>query len=142
MNIVCDTNVLISGVLFGGHAREILRLASRGVLINFISLDILREVDDVLRRSKFGLRPDHVLEIITLLKDTFEIVIPSIRVQAIQSDPRDNHVIEAALAARAEFIISGDKHLLELREWRGIHLISPAQFVETIIGQQPAQPDK
>lgn len=135
MNIVCDTNVLISGVLFGGHAREILRLASRGVLINFISPDILREVDNVLRRSKFGLRPDHVLEIITLFKDTFEIVIPSIRVQAIRSDSEDNHVIEAALAARAEFIISGDKHLLELREWQDIHLISPAVFMEKIIGQ-------
>jgi putative PIN family toxin of toxin-antitoxin system len=135
VNVVCDTNVLISGVLFGGHAREILRLASRGVLINFISPGILREVDNVLRRSKFGLRPDHVLEIITLFKDTFEIVIPSIRVQAIRSDSEDNHVIEAALAARAEFIISGDKHLLELREWQDIHLISPAHFVETIIGQ-------
>ena len=135
MNIVCDTNVLISGVLFSGHAREILRLASRGVLINFISPDILREVDNVLRRSKFGLRPDHVLEIITLFKDTFEIVIPSIRVQAIRSDSEDNHVIEAALAARAEFIISGDKHLLELREWQDIHLISPAVFMEKIIGQ-------
>ena len=135
MNVVCDTNVLISGVLFGGHAREILRLASRGVLINFISPDILREVDNVLRRSKFGLRPDHVLEIITLFKDTFEIVIPSIRVQAIRSDSEDNHVIEAALAARAEFIISGDKHLLELREWQDIHLISPAVFMEKIIGQ-------
>ena len=135
MNVVCDTNVLISGVLFGGHARKILRLASRGVLINFISPDILREVDNVLRRSKFGLRPDHVLEIITLFKDTFEIVIPSIRVQAIRSDSEDNHVIEAALAARAEFIISGDKHLLELREWQDIHLISPAVFMEKIIGQ-------
>lgn len=142
MKIVCDTNVLISGVLFGGHSREILRLASRGVLINFLSPDILREVDNVLRRPKFGLRPNHVLGIITLFKDTFEIVIPSIQVQAIQSDPEDNHVIEAALTAQAEFIISGDKHLLKLREWRGIHLTSPAQFMETIIGRQPAQPDK
>ena len=142
MKIVCDTNVLISGVLFGGHARKILQLASRGVLINFLSPDILREVEDVLRRSRFGLRPDHVLEIVALFKDTFEIVIPSLRVQAIQSDPEDNHVIEAALAARAEFIISGDKHLLKLTEWKGLHVVSPGQFIETIIGQQPAQPDK
>lgn len=114
MNIVCDTNVLVSGVLFGGNAREILRLASRGVLINFISPDMLRETEDVLRRSKFGLRPEQVLEIISLFKDTFEIVIPSIRGRAISSDPEDKHVIEAALAARAKYIISGDMHLLEL----------------------------
>jgi len=80
VNIVCDTNVLISGVLFGGHAREILQLASRGVLINFISPDILREAERVLGRSKFGLRPEHVIEIMALFKDTFEIVIPSLEV--------------------------------------------------------------
>lgn len=135
MNIVCDTNVLISGVLFGGHAREILQLASRGVLINFISPDILREAERVLGRSKFGLRPQHVLEIMALFKDTFEIVTPSLEVQAIQSDPEDNHVIEAALAARAEFIISGDKHLLKLAKWEGVHVVSPAQFVKSIIGR-------
>lgn len=135
MNIVCDTNVLISGVLFGGHAREILQLASRGVLINFISPDILRKAERVLGRSKFGLRPEHVIEITALFKDTFEIVIPSLEVQAIQSNPEDNHVIEAALAARAEFIISGDKHLLNLAEWEGIHVVSPAQFIRSIIGR-------
>ena len=138
MNIVCDTNVLVSGVLFGGHAREILRLASRGVVINFISPDILREAENVLRRSKFGLRPEQVLEITALFKDTFEIVTPSMRVRAISSDPQDNHVIEAALAARAKYIISGDKHLLELMKWDDIHLISPAQFMQTVIGQQSA----
>ena len=138
MNIVCDTNVLVSGVLFGGHAREILRLASRGVVINFISPDILREAENVLRRSKFGLRPEQVLEIIALFKDTFEIVTPSMRVRAISSDPQDNHVIEAALAARAKYIISGDKHLLELMKWDDVHLISPAQFMQTVIGQQSA----
>jgi putative PIN family toxin of toxin-antitoxin system len=136
VKIVCDTNVLISGVLFGGHARKILQLASRGVLINFLSPDILREVEDVLRRSRFGLRPDHALEIVALFKDTFEIVIPSLRVQAVQSDPEDNHVIEAALEAGAEFIISGDNHLLKLKEWEGIRVVSPAQFIETIIDQQ------
>ncbi len=138
MNIICDTNVLVSGVLFGGHPREILRLASRGVVVNFISPDILREAENVLRRSKFGLRPEQVLEIIALFKDTFEIVTPSIRVRAISSDPEDNRVIEAALAARAKYIISGDKHLLELMKWEDIHIFSPAQFMQTVIGQQSA----
>lgn len=135
MNIVCDTNVLISGVLFGGHARQILRLASRGVLIKFISPKILREAERVLGRSKFGLRPEHVVEIMALFKDTFEIVIPSLEVQAVQPDPEDNHVLDAAMAAQAEFIISGDKHFLKLAEWEGIHVASPAQFIKSIIGR-------
>jgi hypothetical protein len=142
VKVVCDTNVIISGLLFGGHARRILQLASSGLVTNFLSPDILREAEDVLRRPKFGLRPEQAIEIIALLKDTFEIVIPSLKIQAIQSDPEDNHVIETALAAQAEFVISGDKHLLKLTEWEGIPVVSPAQFIETIIGQQPAQADK
>ncbi|MCX5909817.1 MAG: putative toxin-antitoxin system toxin component, PIN family [Deltaproteobacteria bacterium] len=136
--MICDTNVLVSGVLFGGHARGILRLASRGVVVNFISPDILREAENVLSRSKFDLRPEQVLEIIALFKDTFEIVIPSIRVRAISTDPEDNHVIEAAQAARAKYIISGDKHLLELKKWEDIQIVSPAHFMQTVIGQQSA----
>jgi putative PIN family toxin of toxin-antitoxin system len=136
VNIVCDTNVLVSGVLFGGHAREILRLASRGVLINFISPGILREAEEVLGRSKFGLGPEQVLEIIALFKDTFEMVIPSMRVRAVPSDPEDDSVIETALAARAEYIVSGDKHLLALMKWEGIPLISPAQFMQKVIGRR------
>ena len=87
MKVVCDTNVIISGLLFGGHARRILQLASSGLVTNFLSPDILREAEDVLRRPKFGLSPEQAIEIIALLKDTFEIVIPSLKVQAIQSDP-------------------------------------------------------
>ena len=136
MNIVCDTNVLVSGFLFGGHAREILRLTSRGVVSNFISPGILREVEDALRRPKFGLHPEQVLEIIVLFKDTFEVVSPSIRVRVISSDPKDNHIIEAALAARAEYIISGDRHLLDLTKWEDVHLVTPAQFMQTFIDQQ------
>ncbi len=133
MKIVCDTNVLISGVLFGGHARQILRLASRGILVNYFSPDVLREVQEVLQRPKFGLDPRHVLGIVALFKDTFELVTPSSQVHAIPSDPQDNHVIEAALAAQAEYIISGDKHLLNLAEWKGIRIIPPAEFMRTIM---------
>ena len=135
MKIVCDTNVLISGVLFGGHAREILRLASRGTLINFVSPEILREAERVLRRPKFGLHPQQVLEIITLFKETFEMVVPSLKVRVIQTDPEDNQIIEAAVAASADVIISGDKHLLKLSEWKGIRVVSPAQFTGSIIGR-------
>jgi putative PIN family toxin of toxin-antitoxin system len=142
VRVVCDTNVLISGLLFGGHARKILQLASSGVVINFLSPEILRETEDVLHRPKFGLHPEQAIEIIALLKDTFEIVIPYLKVQVIQSDPDDNHVIETALTARAEFIISGDKHLLELKEWEGIQIVSPAKFMETVIGKQATEADK
>ena len=134
MNVVCDTNVLISGILFGGHARQILRLSSQGVITNFISPDILRELEDVLLRPKFGIHTEQVLSIISLVKDSFELVVPNLRVDKILNDPDDNHILETAAEADASFIISGDKHLLDLMEWKGIRVISPAEFMEKIIG--------
>ncbi len=62
----------------------------------------------------------------------------SLRVKAIQADPEDNRVLEAALAAGAEFVVSGDKHLLKLVEWKGIQVVSPTQFIERITGRRPA----
>ncbi len=134
MKVVCDTNVLVSGILFGGHARTILELISRGMLTNFLSLDILRELEDVLARPKFGLQPRQLLGIVALLNDSCEIVEPSRRIHAVADDPDDNRVLEAAKAADAEFIISGDNHLLDLRDWEGIQVLSPGDFVRKVIG--------
>ena len=134
MNIVCDTNVLISGILFGGHARQILRLASQGVITNFISPEILRELEDVLLRPKFGLNSEKVLGIISLTKGSFESVVTARRVSKILNDPDDNHILATASKADASFIISGDRHLLDLKEWEEIRMVSPAEFMEEIIG--------
>ena len=133
MNVVCDTNVLISGVIFGGHARQILLLASQGAVTNFISPEILREFEDVLLRPKFGLHSEQVLSIISLIRDSFELVVPPRRVKKILIDPDDNRILETAAEAGASFIISGDRHLLDLMEWEGIRVVSPATFVEEII---------
>jgi len=135
VNIVCDTNVLISGILFGGHARQILRLASQGVVTNFISTEILRELEDVLLRPKFELHPEQVIGIMSLVRESFDLVVPIRRVNKILNDPDDNHILATAYEADTSFIISGDKHLLDLKEWEGIRVVSPAVFMEEIIGK-------
>ena len=141
MNIVCDTNVLVSGILFRGNARCILQLAARGVVTNCISVAILHEVEDVLIRPKFGLDPKRVMSIVDLFRDSFEVVIPSSRITAVRADPDDNRILEAAMTARADFVVSGDKHLLALAEWKGIQVVSPAQFMETVAAQQSTEGD-
>ena len=134
MNVVCDTNVLISGILFGGYERQVLRLASQGVITNFISLKIIREFEDVLLRPKFGPHSEQVVVILALIRESFELVVPTRKINIILNDPDDNHILETACRANASFIISGDKHLLDLKKWEGIHIVSPAVFIEEIIG--------
>ncbi len=129
MNIVCDTNVLVSGVLFGGNPREVLRLCSTLRVVNFISPDIMKEVEDVLRRPKFGLLAEQVYRIMGIFMETFAMVTPTITVEDITVDPDDNRILEAAYAAEAQTIVSGDRHLLELVSWRGISVLTPADFL-------------
>lgn len=140
MRIVCDTNVLVSGILFGGHARQILLLVSRGRLTNFISDEILLEAKKVLSRPKFKLSPQQLMAIMALFRDTFELVYPVQRHKVIQSDPDDNRILDAALEAQAEIIVSGDKHLLAIGQWRGIRVLSPAEFVKEIEGGPSRRP--
>lgn len=130
MKIVCDTNVLVSGILFGGNARQILRLASSGRVTNYISDDILHEAKDVLSRRKFKLAPQQIDAIVALFKDTFELVYPSQRHRVVQDDPDDDRILDAALEARAGIIVSGDTHLRSLGQWQKIRILSPAEFVE------------
>lgn len=134
MRIVCDTNVIVSGILFGGHARQILHLASRGRVTNCISDDILHEAEDVLLRPKFKLSPQQVIAIIALFRDTFELVYPAQKLKVVQSDPDDDRILEAAVEAQADIIVSGDNHLRSLGLWRGIRILSPAEFVKDIEG--------
>ena len=138
MRIVCDTNVLVSGILFQGHPRQILTMASRGEVTNFTSPDLLREAEDVLLRPKFGLRAEQVVGIIALFRETFEIVHAARRVRAVAADPGVNMVMAAAAAARADLIVSGDRHLLDQAAWEGIRILSPAEFVRKSGGTRGA----
>lgn len=134
MKIVCDTNVLISGILFAGPPRDVLRLAIEGIVRNYISPAIETEFRDVISRKKFGLKPLQVEAICQQFEDTFERVFPKKSFNIIKADPDDNAILECAFAAKAGYIISGDAHLLELGKFGKILILSPAEFCK-IIGQ-------
>ena len=110
--------------------RLIRRAREQGIVeIHVHSAPVLHiELENKLR-PKFGLSTSHVLGILELFRDTFETVIPSCPVAAITDDPNDNRILEAALAAKADAIVSGDKHLLDLGTWNGIPILSPADFL-------------
>ena len=136
MRIVCDTNVLVSGILFEGDSREILLLASRDRVTNFISDAIRHEVKDVLLRPTFGISPQQAIVIIALFRDTFELVYPAIQNNVVQSDPGNNCILDAAMEARADIIVSGDMRLRSLEQWQGIRILSPKEFVQKIVGSE------
>jgi putative PIN family toxin of toxin-antitoxin system len=128
--IVLDTNVLISAILFGGTPRRVLDLVISGSVNCTLSIAILDELRDVLQRPKFGFSADLCLHITEELHGVCAIISPSVRVDAIRSDPADNRILECALEAHAHFIVSGDPHLLDLGTFEGITILSPADYLK------------
>ena len=127
--VFCDTNVLVSGILFPGNPRAVLQLVSKGQIMGSISLPMLSELEEVLLRPKFGLSLRQVTAILELVQQTFHLVSPGEQVEAVSADPDDNAIIAAALGAEASTIISGDGHLLSLGAFRGVRIVSSADFL-------------
>ncbi len=140
--IVLDSNVIISGFLYGGPPARLLEHSLAGSVHCFTSLPILDEIRDVLRRPKFGLSSDQALSFIEELHDLCQLVTPERRIRAIAADPDDNAILECALAADADLIASGDSHLLDLGSWKGIRILPPADILAEIEGRQPGEDGK
>jgi len=133
MIVILDTNVIISALLSPtGAPGEIIDLMEKGEIIVFTSNSLLLELERVLKYSKVTKYLDLNEEEINLFLKRFkmytEVVEPDLRVNVIEKDPDDDRVLECAVAAKASFIITGDEHLLELNEFQGIEILSPAVF--------------
>jgi len=135
LRVVFDSNVIISGFLFGGHPARLLEYALANSIHGFTSLPILDEVRDVLQRPKFGLSSEQALALVEELHDLCEIVTPTRRVRAISADPDDNIVLECAQEANATLIVSGDSHLLDLERWKAADIVTPETAVKRIESQ-------
>ena len=138
LRVVLDSNVIISGFLFGGPPARLLEHALHDSVQACTSLPILDEVRDVLQRPKFGLSSDQAFTLIEELHDLCEIVTPRKRINVVTADPDDNAILECAHAAKARLVVSGDSHLLDLGQWNGIDILSPADAIQRVESQQDA----
>ena len=132
LKVVLDTNVLISAVLFGGNPRKILYRVIRGNIKLCISEQIIDELKRVLKRPKFGFSPEIIQLIVNELIMLSEFIIPRIKIDVIQVDPEDNKILECATEGGANYIITGDIHLLELQSFKEIKIVNPAKFIEEV----------
>jgi len=126
---VLDTNIIISSAL-GGALVLILERWDQGKFTVIVTSDILREYFEVLNRPKFKLKQETIDKITRYIYQFSEFVIPEERIQFIEADPADDKFLEAAIAGRADFIVSGDSHLLELKEFRSIPILSGREFID------------
>lgn len=126
--IILDTNVLVSAFQFGGAPAQLLDMVRAGTIRAAISPSILNEMTRILR-EKFGWPEDDLARAVGILKRCMTLVEPTIRLDVVKDDPKDDHVIETAVAAGADAIITGDKHLLRLGSYQGIRMLRVAEFL-------------
>ncbi|MEA3241615.1 MAG: putative toxin-antitoxin system toxin component, PIN family [Pseudomonadota bacterium] len=135
MFVVVDTNVVISGLLFGGIPSRLVSLWKAGLIKPIFSKKILDEYLRVLAYPKFSLSE---AEIAFLLKHEILPYFQAIDISSesheviIESDPDDDKFLLCALTGTCDFIISGDRHLLELKSYHGTKIATPADFLERI----------
>ncbi len=127
MRVVLDTNVLISGLVFGGRPEMVLQMASIRVFSLIVSPEILTELEGVLI-EKFRWSQSRAAASIRGIRQTAELVAPKLRVNDCE-DPDDNRILEAAVEGLADVMVSGDKHLLRMKVYRGIEILTIGQFL-------------
>ncbi len=131
--VVLDTNVLISSLLKSeSKARDIYRLVLRGEIELYTSVDLINELSRVLEYPKFKFEKLQKKVFLKNLTRVATILVnPGLRIDLIKEDPPDNKFLECAVEAKVDYLISGDnKHLLPLKNFQGIRIISPSEFLK------------
>lgn len=133
LRVVLDTNVLISGLCFGGKPARILEYALTGRIKLFTSAVLIVEFKAVMD-AKFPGRQVAIMDTLNELSQLWEMVPDAAlpRFRHVVADPSDDRVLECAVAAQADFILSGDKHLLTLGSFGKIPILAPGDFLEQI----------
>jgi putative PIN family toxin of toxin-antitoxin system len=134
MKIVIDTNIFISALLGGKNQLAITQRAARGLDTLFITDDTINELEDVLGRPGFHLSKAEVERRIRSIEGYGRkvAVLPEHKAAGICRDPKDDKFLECALAAGADCIITGDKDLLVLKEYRGTRMITVKDYLDIV----------
>ena len=128
MRVVFDTNIFISALAIPGSSAEkaMLRIIEGGDIL-VISKDIVNEVLSVLS-SKFSRDKEGLSHVAVMLSEWGELVKPTPRVRIFKDDP-DNRVLECAIYGKAEVLVTGDKEMLRLGDYKGVKIISLKEYI-------------
>jgi putative PIN family toxin of toxin-antitoxin system len=137
MIVVLDTNVLVSAVLSPrGTPSRILELAQTGGFAVTVSEVLIAEYGEVLLSPEFveryHLARAEVIDLLSSFAQLATIVQTVESLRVVEQDPDDDRVLECAVAGGADYIVSGDKHLLNLGEYEGIRILSPGDFLRVL----------
>jgi putative PIN family toxin of toxin-antitoxin system len=129
VRVVCDTNVLVAGMVADGLCRDIVK--RRLLHVDLITSRILLDELDKTLRTKFKVDPAEV-PLLEAYRERATLVRPAPLPRRVCRDRDDDKVLATAVAGEADIILTGDEDLLVLVEYQGIRILSPRQFVDAM----------
>ena len=131
LRVVVDSNVIISAIHVGGNPGTVIDLGRRGTIDLYVSPFILDEVAAALAGSKFRwVRGRIAVAIAALPARAIDPGPPNL---SVVSDAPDNRILECAVAARAQYLVTGDRELLTLGTYRRLHICTPRDFLGRVL---------
>ncbi|MDZ7586218.1 MAG: putative toxin-antitoxin system toxin component, PIN family [Patescibacteria group bacterium] len=128
LKVVLDTNIYLSGIIFGGNSRHILDLIIKKKIKAVSSPAILLEISQKLKQ-KFKWSQEQIFLTIKTIVKTTNMIRTKKTLKIVKADKSDNKIIEAAVESNSSYIISGDKHLLKIKKYQGVKIVTPADFL-------------
>ena len=136
LKLVLDTNTIVSAFFWEGNEAELFRKIEQGNVDLYITIEILKEVEDVIKRPKFNevmrkanLTPDQIMQKIVSLSHL--VIAPKITVKVCR-DEKDNKFLECADSANVDYLVSGDDDLLSLKEYKGISIVRTWKILQLL----------
>jgi len=128
--VVLDTNIIISSVFWKGKPYEVMKKGIEGEYQIVVSPEILDEVVEKLR-NKFQFSEEGIQELVDIILTYSHVVEPTSKFDVVR-DKKDNKIIECAFDGKADCIVTGDPDLLELKEFRGIKIVTAREFLKEL----------
>ena len=132
IRIVLDTNILVSAIIRNGNPRNLFQLGIDGKYQILISKEILDELFEVLQRPKFKMTREDIIHIVSTLLETAQIVRLTSNFKVISKDPDDNIIINTAHDGNANYIVSGDKDIRDLKNFQKIKIVSVYEMLKIL----------
>jgi putative PIN family toxin of toxin-antitoxin system len=131
VRVTFDSNVFVSALNYQGPPARLLELAAVDAFRLQLSAEILDETMRILAEKFHWPAPD-VVEARDVLSSVSQRVIPHVELEVVKRDPDDNRILECAQASSSDYIVSGDKDLLDIRHHAGARILKPAEFLSLL----------
>jgi putative PIN family toxin of toxin-antitoxin system len=130
--VVIDTNIFVSGFGWNGKPGEVLKLIKDGQIVNYSSAEIFEEIRRVVSYPKLRFPEPLQIKILEFVLFYSEFVEPQKRIFAVTEDPDDDKFLECAIEAKVDYIISGDPHLLDMKKFKTVKIVTASEFLDII----------